>query len=255
MEKLLVTCGSAVELPVTAAHAMAGASLLVTLAHCALVLAVVGVWQLAFARSFSRRGRIVGLVLTLVWLEGTWMLARSEVLLDPLANPPRVVFLFAPTALATIALMLSPVGARLLERVPLAWIIGFQLFRLPVELILWRLAHEGLITPRMTFEGANYDVLTAVLAPVIAFQWSRSARASATVFLWNVGGLALLVNVVSHAVRSFPGVWRVHTDEPATTIVLSSVFVWIPAVYVVTALASHVLVFRALFSGRARVQP
>ncbi len=233
---------------------MSDASLLVTLSHVALVLLVVGAWQLAFARAFSRRGRIVALVLTLGWLEGTWMLARSQVLLDPLASPPRAVFLLAPAALATIALMLSPVGARLLERVPLGWIIGFQLFRLPVELILWRLAHEGLITPRMTFEGANYDIVTAVLAPVVAWQWTRNPRASTTLLLWNVGGLALLVNVVSLAVRAFPGVWRAHPDEPATTIVLSSVFVWIPAIHVVTALASHALVFRALFRGGARAK-
>jgi hypothetical protein len=55
-----------------------------------------------------------------------------------------------------------------------------------------------------------------------------------------------LANIVVIAVRSMPGHWRAYANEPANTIVLSGVFVWIPALYVLAAWFGHVLVFRAL---------
>jgi hypothetical protein len=60
-----------------------------------------------------------------------------------------------------------------------------------------------------------------------------------------------VARIVFIAVRAMPGTWPTVPVEPANTIVLTSAFVWIPVLYVTTALFVHALVFRALFAQRA----
>src|SRR5688572_5278663 len=63
--------------------------------------------------------------------------------------------------------------------------------------------------------------------------------------LWNVLGLALLVNVVSVAIASMP-LLRLFGDDRVVTFVTYPPFVWLPAVMVLAALAGHLVIFRAL---------
>jgi hypothetical protein len=63
--------------------------------------------------------------------------------------------------------------------------------------------------------------------------------------LWNVLGLALLVNVVSVAIASMPLI-RAFGDDRVVTFVTYPPFVWLPAVMVLAALAGHLVIFRAL---------
>ncbi|MBK7875734.1 MAG: hypothetical protein IPJ77_08280 [Planctomycetes bacterium] len=229
---------------------MGSPSFAITLAHAGLVFFLVGAGRFAFERSMplGARGamrRMAFLGLALAWLGATWSLAKAGLLYEPGANPPRFVFLMGPAVVGTLALCWSPFARRVLDTTPMAWIVGFQAFRLPVELILWGLHREGLLTQRMTFEGSNPEWVTLLLLP-LAWWAARKGRARWFVFAWNAVGLATLATIVTIAVRTMPGPWQRFTEEPGNAIVLTSSFVWIPCVYVLTALASHVLIFRAL---------
>ncbi len=228
---------------------------LVVGAHLALTLALAvlfvrGVFLAGAKRGVDgaarkRRAAIFALVLA-AWLGASYRIAASGYFLDFDARPPRILFLLAPGLVAAAVLALSSFGRALLDGLPLASLIGFQAFRVIVELLLWQLHREGVIPVQMTFEGANYDVLTGLSALLVAGLASRATTPRLVLWIWNLGGLALLARIVTIAVRSMPGPFFSYVDEPANTIVLHTVFVWIPAFYVLAAWFGHVLVFRAL---------
>lgn len=236
---------------------MGSPSFALTVLHGLLVLTLVWAGRVAFERSMplgarAAMRRMAFLGLALAWLGATWSLAKAGVLYAPDASPPRFVFLMGPAVVGTVLLCASPFATRVLATVPLAWIVGLQVFRLPVELILWELHREGLVTERMTFEGSNPEWITLLLLP-LAWWAARSGRARWIVFAWNAIGIGTLATIMTIAVRTMPGPWQHFTEAPGNAIVLTSSFVWIPCVYVLTALASHVLIFRALMrpsSGR-----
>jgi hypothetical protein len=69
------------------------------------------------------------------------------------------------------------------------------------------------------------------------------------VLVWNVLGLALLVNVVVVAVLLTPR-FRYFGDDQLNVWVTYPPFVWLPAVMVLAALAGHLVIFRALVAPR-----
>jgi len=112
-----------------------------------------------------------------------------------------------------------------LDAVPRGALIALQTFRLPVELVLWRMCAAGVIPARMTFEGRNFDILVGLTAIPIALFAARRPRLA---LAWHVASLGLLVNVVSIAVASAPH------------IVGTFPFIWLPAFLVPVALLAHI---------------
>ena len=74
-----------------------------------------------------------------------------------------------------------------------------------------------------------------------AYRWSD---------LWNVFDLALLVNIVAIAIVSTPR-FRYFGDQQLNVWITYPPFVWLPAVMVLTALAGHLVIFRAISRDRA----
>jgi len=212
--------------------------------HLALAVALSAgcIWAVARVRL---RVRLFALGLC-AWLGVSFALARSGWLLHSESVPPRALFLLAPGMLISAALALSHFGRVLIEGLPLYWLVGYQGFRIAVELVLWLLFREGVLPEQMTFEGANLDIISGVSAILVAALIARGICGRWLVWIWNCGSLLLLANIVIIAVRSMPGPWRAYHEGPANVIVLSGVFVWIPALYVLAAWFGHVLVFRAL---------
>jgi hypothetical protein len=180
------------------------------------------------------------------WLGLTAALAASGWLGEFAARPPHFFAVMLPTALATLALAASPFGARLAARVGWAGLLGFQVFRLPVEWVLASLASAGVAPPQMTFHGWNFDVLTGVSAPLVAWLASSGRIGARAILAWNVAGLALLVNVVTIAILSTPTPLRVFANEPANTFVTVWPWAWLPTFLVPAALSGHLLAFRKL---------
>jgi hypothetical protein len=145
----------------------------------------------------------------------------------------------------------SPTGTRLVHSGP-AFIIGFQVFRVAVEIFLWQGHRAGFVPVQMTFEGRNLDILTGLTAPIVAFLASRGRLPRTALLAWNLAGLALLINIVTVAILSTPTPLRVFMEEPANTFVTTAPYIWLPAFLVPTAWLGHLLVFRSL---RAKTQP
>jgi hypothetical protein len=200
------------------------------------------------------RGTAVALV---VWLAVTAAVSASGVLAAP-DLPPRALLFMAGCNLAAVVFACSRAGTRLVVGLPVAALVGFHAFRLPLELVLHRWWAEGVVPVQMTYVGRNFDIVTGILALAIGLVLWRRGPSRPLVWLFNLVGLALLVNVATIAVLSSPVPFRAFTNEPVLLLVFHAPYAWIVPMCVAPALAGHVLIFRWLWRtrrGRAPRQP
>lgn len=167
---------------------------------------------------------------------------------DPLPAPALVMV--AIIAALTLTITLSSPGARIIARVGLPALVGFQVFRIPVEWLLHRLYQEGVIPVQMTYSGRNFDIVTGVTAAALAVWLLRGRPPKGIVLAWNILGLGLLANIVTIAVLSTPVPFRQFLEGPANTLPSHFPYVWLPTFLVQAALAGHVLVFRRLAAAK-----
>lgn len=223
----------------------------------AAILALVAVLAVAFviavrksgvSESDSAKFRWSGIAVLIVaaWLGVSTLLAESGVLREFDRRPPPFLLLAFGFTLATAALAFSPVGTRLVQGVGIGWLIGFQAFRIPVELWLHRLYQEGVVPVQMTYSGRNFDIVSGILALALGVWAMKRQPPRWAIWVFNIVGLALLVNIVTVAILSAPTPLRQFFNEPANTFVAYWPYVWLPAFLVQAAWFGHLLVFRWL---------
>jgi hypothetical protein len=185
------------------------------------------------------RGRQAAFAIAL-WLGGIYALAAVGVLaFGPLPPPMMVAVTVAVFGTAKVAH--SRLATAVVERVPLALLVGFQAFRIPVEIFLWLGHRDGFVPVQMKWEGRNFDVVTGVTALLVALAGGRRLTLA-----WNFLGLALLLNIVVIAILSMPTPLRLFMNEPANRFIATAPYAWLPLFLVQAALLGHLLVFRAL---------
>ncbi len=130
--------------------------------------------------------------------------------------------------IASILFTFSRSLREVLPHIHPARIIRLQVFRVFVEILLWLLFIDNLLPIQMTFEGQNFDVLSGLTAPVIAFLAFRNKLSKQVLIVWNFVCLGLLINIVTVAVLSMPTPFRYFMNEPANTIVAQFPISWLP---------------------------
>jgi hypothetical protein len=150
-------------------------------------------------------------------------------------------FFFAGVLAVSLGVALSPLGARL-ATLPVSALVGFQAFRLPLELVLHEWAAQGTLPEQMTWTGQNWDILSGAVA-LVAAPWA--ARHGALAWVANIVGVVLLLNVVRVVVMTspLPFAWDV---QPRLLLGLYLPYALIGPVCVGGALAGHVVLTRAL---------
>lgn len=194
--------------------------------------------------------RIAGVALV-GWLALTAVLAERGFFDDFQSLPPRFLPLFGLPLLTLLALTFSRRVAPLLAAVPPAWPIAAQAFRIPVEIVLWRLAVAGAIPELLSFHGRNVDILVGLTAPVVAYAcFVRRAWPARVAVWWNWAGVVILLNVVVHAQLSAPTPWGILETDPPTTFIADWPYVWLPGFLVPLAWLLHAVSLRQLRSPR-----
>jgi hypothetical protein len=193
--------------------------------------------------------RVLGVAtVTAAWMAMTWRLAETGALLAFDRRPPPLFVLMVAVLAVSVAIAFSPVGTRLVKGLPLAVLIGFQSFRFPLELLMHRAATEGVMPAQMSYSGRNFDIVSGISAAIVALLiWRRAAGRSLAVF-WNIAGALLLANILVVAMVSTPALAAFGPDR-LNTWVCYPPFVWLPTVFVVLAIAGHLLVARKLRAG------
>lgn len=185
------------------------------------------------------------------WLIAVTAAAASGALAQWQRVPPPFVLLAVGVLVLGVVAARSAAGDRLARGLPLAYLVGFQAFRLPLELAMHRAYTEGLMPVQMSYAGRNFDIVTGATALVLggALLWTRVPRW--LVLLWNLMGLGLLVNIVGVAIASTPR-FQYFGPDHVNTFVTRWPYVYLPAVMVLAAWAGHLIVFRALRGGPAQ---
>lgn len=212
------------------------------LAFRLVLAAVVAAFVWAVVRTYGR-GRVfwTAMAVLFLWLGAlTALVASGKMESLPFHGLP---FFFAPILIVCGGAALSPFGARLAMNVPLAALVGFQSFRLPLELVLHDWAVQGTIPGTMTWTGQNWDIvsgLAALIAAPLAGRYPVAARVA------NVIGFALLINVMRVAIMSspFPFGWG---QQPPLLLALHLPYAFIGPVCVGGALFGHIVLTRALW--------
>ena len=233
---------------------MLDASGLVTAGFVVLPLLVAAGFVLACEWAAQRLGEPAGMrrrrtaraaTAVLAWLAVTWLVAATGVLRRFDATPPPFAGLVLAILLVGIAVPCSLLGTLLVRGLPLWALVGFQVFRFPLELVMHRAYVEGVMPVQMSYSGFNYDIVTGITAGVLGAWLSRSRAPGWIVIVWNLLGFARLVNVVTIAIVSTP-VFRWFGDDRLNVFVTYPPFVWLPAILVPAALMGHILVWRRM---------
>jgi hypothetical protein len=216
-----------------------------------LALLVVGATGLSFSRLHANTKRPILIVATgiILWLVLTAVTVHNGWFGDAESFPPPAARIMLPSLALTLLFAFSPLGRRLAEGLTWTELVGFQAFRLPVELILYGFFYDFKIPERMTFLGANFDVLTAIGALILVPLLLRGVLGVRAIWIWNVLGLLLLINIMVIAAMSAPGGLDAFQIGVVNTLPFHFPSVWI-MFCVSAALSGHLITFRKLLGAR-----
>jgi small-conductance mechanosensitive channel len=200
-------------------------------------------------RTTQKRGATAfTLGLAVGWVTLTGLLTRWARFHSFELPPPFLITVFLG-ALGIVALVMSPLGKELVSGATLAGLVLFQGFRFPLELLMHRAYEEGLMPVQMSYDGRNLDILTGISALILGSILLWQTLPKALLWIWNVAGLGLLINVVGVAILSTPTPFRQFHNDPPNIWILDAPFVWLPMVMVMAALFGHLAVARKLLSA------
>jgi len=184
---------------------------------------------------------------SILWLSLASLIVASGLLREK-PFPAILVFFLVGNGLALVV-ALSPIGRRIALGISLPALVGFQAFRLPLELVLHAWVRAGVIPETMTWTGRNFDIVSGILALVAAPLVNRFRGVG---WLFNVVGFVLLLNVMRVSLLSLPlpFAWKV---DPPLQLVFHLPFALIAPVCVAGALAGHIILTRALLMKKDRL--
>ncbi|HQY67109.1 MAG TPA: hypothetical protein PLD38_07500 [Pyrinomonadaceae bacterium] len=154
--------------------------------------------------------------------------------------PPRL-FLFG--ILPALLLVLGYIAAfhrTYVERLPLKLLTLLHIVRIPVELVLLWLSIAGQVPRMMTFQGLNFDILSGIAAPIVAWLAFRGGETRRGLLIaFNVIGILLLANVVVIAALSVPSSIQFLNIAEPNRAVLYFPYIYLPTIVVPIVLFSH----------------
>jgi hypothetical protein len=163
------------------------------------------------------------------------------------AVPGRLMMLGGAVFCVSTLLGISPLGKWMAIACPIPWLLTFQGFRLPLELVLHSWVHQGVIPKTMTWNGSNWDILSGIVALSFA---PLSRRSKAVAWAGNIIGGVLLLNVGRVAVFSAPLAFGWQDVSPKLLLPYHLPYALIAPVCVGGALAGHIILTRALLGPR-----
>lgn len=160
--------------------------------------------------------------------------------------PAIAVGLLMPVAIGAWLLVRPGPVRSLVEGIPLAWLIGVQLYRVVgvVFLIGWA---QGDLPAAFALPAGLGDIAVGLAAPLVAWRVARRPdRSRGLALLWNAAGLADLVVAVTMGVLTSPGPLQVLSLDDANLAITRLPFVLVPLFAVPISILLHVAVFQRM---------
>ena len=187
-------------------------------------------------------------VISLLWLALTGILAYNGFFQNTKGMPPHLAFVVIPAFVFVILLLVTPKGRSFTADLDLKKLTLLHIVRIPVEVTLYLLAGYKFIPELMTFAGRNFDIISGITAPVMYFLCFRESQLKhkQALLLWNFICLALLLNIVIHAILSAPFSFQQLAFDQPNVAVLYFPFIWLPSFIVIIVLLSHLVAIKKL---------
>ena len=183
----------------------------------------------------------------IAWISIQAIITQSNFYSETTTFPPRFLLLVVPPLFIILYLFFSKQGRFFLDSLNTTWLTYLHAVRVPVEITLYYLFMSSLVPELMTFEGRNFDILSGITAPVIAYVGYNQKKLSKTLLLvWNFLCMALLANIVTTAVLSAPFPFQQLAFDQPNVGVLYFPFSWLPGCIVPLVLFSHLVCIREL---------
>lgn len=206
-------------------------------------------WQ--SGRKKTIMSRVVGGLLVWAGFVAAWSLSGT------MENFSIFPFNLMPVLLIPLIVLFFLLASKginqILSNMPAAAVIRLQSFRFFVEVLLWMLFIDKVLPEQMTFEGRNFDILVGISAPFIAMLVGRRKVTKTGIVIWNILGLALLINIVTIAILSTPSPLRVFMNEPANYVVARFPISWLPGLLVPLAYYLHAISLKQMFQNKPMV--
>lgn len=187
------------------------------------------------------------LVVLLFWLVVQGIVGYIGFYTNTYSLPPRFALLIGPPLLVIVLLFVTKKGRQYLDGLDARTLTYLHVVRVPVEMVLLGLYVAGTIPELMTFEGRNFDILSGITAPFVAYFGYFTTRRNKVVLMgWNLICLGLLFNIVIHAVLSAPTPFQQMAFEQPNIAVFCFPFVWLPCCVVPLVLLAHLVNIRQL---------
>lgn len=179
------------------------------------------------------------------------VLAATGLYSDFEAQPPRFPLVVVPSFLTILIFVALAWRGGRLDSSRLAPLAFFQVFRLPLEiLVLHELYNAGLMPREMTYEGFNFDVALGASAILIGLYATGFGANKAVLVIWNVIGVAFLINIMAIAILSLPTPFQqIGLDQPNVAPAYFP-FILLPAFFVPAALWAHLASIAAIVQER-----
>jgi len=210
------------------------------------ILAVI--FFIAAARENNSTGTIIVIsVIIIAWLIAHTILALKYFYTVTDTIPPRFTLMILPPLFGILILFITKAGRRFIDSLSLKILTQLHIVRIFVEIILFWLFLYKYIPGLMTFEGRNFDILSGLSAPLIAyFGFTKNVLTKKFMLVWNVICLLLLLNIVVNAILSAPFPFQQFAFDQPNIAVLYFPFVWLPCFIVPVVLFSHLVLIRRL---------
>lgn len=168
----------------------------------------------------------------------------------PEAIPPRILFVIQPSLILMLLAFLLPAGRRFMDNIDMERYTWLHIVRIPVEFVILWLSVEQLMPESMSFEGRNFDILSGITAPIIAYWgWRKGRISKGWMVAWNVICLLLVLQVVITGVFSAPSPFQQFDFDQPNVGVLYFPFVWLPGIIVPMVVFGHLVAIRRLVKG------
>jgi len=179
----------------------------------------------------------------LVWFAAALYLGRSNIYWAPenLSVPTIPFAILTPIALGLWLLLRFDRFARLIDAVPMSWLVGVQVYRSLgfMFLVLW---WGGFLPWQFALPAGVGDVATGLLALVVAAMIARGlSGADSATFWWCVFGIADLVVAVGMGTLTSPGLTLFIATDAPNLLVTAYPLVMIPTFAVPLSIILHVM--------------
>jgi hypothetical protein len=223
--------------------------LLVDLGIFALAIAMAIGWAVRIAQYSKPMGIFSGAVFSAIALMGG-LASHFNLFSNTATQPPLFVLVEFVLFVGFVSFANSRAGLALALSLPWKVLIGLQVFRLPLELLMLRAALVGIMPQEFSMLGYNFDVLSGIFSLLLLIYIANKPTAPlALLWVWNLFGMSCLAGIAVLAVLTSPNVHAFgDAPEHINTWVLYFPYAYLPLLLVNFAVFGHVLATRKILN-------